>query len=844
MHWISATNIARRELRTGIRGFRVLLACLALGVASVAAIGTVRSNIETALTEQGATLLGGDAEIEFSYRFANNKELNWLKDRAITVSETVEFRSMAIADTDDSSRRALTQLKGVDNLYPIYGSLEIDPPIPISDALAEIDGVSGAIMHGDLMNRLQVDIGDTFTLGANRYRLNAQLLNEPDGINAGFALGPRTIVLTSSLNNSGLIGLGTLYSTKYRLKLDSDINLDVFKKDVETALNDSGLQWTDRRNGNPSARAFVQRVGAFLVLVGLAGIAVGGVGVSAAVRTYLESKTITIATLKTLGADRGTIFTTYLMQIGVMIALGVTIGVIIGALLPWLLNPLIANFLPIPIVRSIDFQPLTEAGLYGILAGMAFSLWSLSKTGEIKAAELYRISGGHTHKLPPPILMGAVMIITCILIVVATLFSGAPHIAIWASCGMVISLIILGAAAYGIRITAKQLSRSGLFQGLTGTRLAVSSIGGPNSDATPVVLSLGLGLTVLATVGQISSNLNNTIAQDIPEQAPSYFVIDIQNNQFNSFKKLAVSQSGVDKLDTAPMLRGIISEINGINAIDVAGQHWVLRGDRGISFANYPPEETAITDGEWWPNDYNGPPLVSFAAEEAKELGLNIGDVLTLNILGRNIEATIASFREVEFETIGIGFIMIMNPAAVATAPHSHIATIYANDDAEQHIFRNITTAFPNVTVISVKEGIARVANVLESLAGAITYGSGVTLTTGLVVLIGAAAAGEKRRIYESAILKTLGASRRKILLSLTIRSTILGAAAGLVAILAGGIAGWAVMTFVMKTDYIFEPLSAVIIVVGGGMLSLLAGLLFTLGPLGVSPSKILRAPD
>lgn len=844
MRWSCAARIAQRELRGGIRGFRVLLACLILGVASVAAIGTVRSNIETGLTEQGAILLGGDAELELSYRFATEDEMSWLQDRSISVSETVQFRSMAVVGSGIEARRALTQLKTVDELYPIYGTIELDPPISLEEAFSEENGTFGAIMHGDLINRLQLEIGDKFKLGSNNYQLNARLVREPDGVNTGFALGPRTLVRTSSIENSGLIGPGSLYSTHYRLKLELELDLDLFRTELEAALGDSGLQWTDRRNGNPSARAFVQRAGSFLVLVGLAGIAVGGVGVAAAVRTYLESKTRTIATLKTLGSDRHTIFITYLIQIGVMITVGVIIGVLAGALIPWILEPFIATILPIPIERGLDIQPLAEAALYGVLAGLASSLWSLSKTFEIRAAELYRIGGSQNLKLPPPLLMIAILFIAGTLIAVATFLSGAPRIAIWTFCGIVISLLILGLASIAIRFITKKLGKSVAMRGYTGTRLALGSIGGPNSDATPVILSLGLGLTVLATVGQISSNLNFAIVQEIPERAPTYFVVDLQKDQFDSFTQLAGSQPEVTDLVTAPMLRGIISKINGVNALEVAGDHWVLQGDRGITYAATPPEDTIITEGNWWPEDYSGEPLVSFADEEARELGLNIGDTLTLNILGREIQTTVSSFREVAFETIGIGFVMMVNPSAVASAPHTHIATLYTENDAEQNLFRNITSAFPNVTVISVKEGVERIERILSALSGAISYGSGITLATGLVVLIGAAAASERRRVYESAILKTLGASRRRILTSLAIRSTILGAASGVVAIIAGGIAGWAIMTFVMESNYRFEPFSAFAIVLGGGLMSLFAGLLFALTPLSVSPSRILRSPD
>ncbi len=842
--WPVAVALARRELRSGIRGFWVLLACLALGVASIAAVGTVRSNIEKGLIDQGANLLGGDAEIELSYRFATGEEHQWMQDNSLSVSEIVEFRSMVVTDADAEMGQALTQLKAVDDRYPLIGEVRLDPPITLTQALAENDGVYGAVMHGDLINRLQINIGDSFSLGKNLYRLNARLAYEPDSVNVGFALGPRTLVHANSLKDSGLLGPGTLYSTKYKLKLPRDLDLEAYKKDAQSALADSGLQWTDRRNGNPSAQAFVQRVGAFLVLVGLAGIAVGGVGVASAVRVYLESKTQTIATLKTLGATRRTIFIAYLLQIGVMITLGVGIGVILGALLPWLFEPLLAEQLPIPIKRSVPILPLLEAALYGTLAGLAFSLWSLARTGEIKAAELYRIGSSRLRRFPPPIALLSVVIIGGLLVTAATLLSGAPKIALWATTGMVTTLMALGLAASAIRLISRALARGRIVRGRTGLRLAIGSIGGPNSDAESIILALGLGLTVIATIGQISANLNKAIIDDIPQQAPTYFVIDIQNHQFDPFIEATASFANLTKVDTAPMLRGIISKINGVNAIEAAGTHWTLRGDRGISYAQTPPQDTIITEGEWWPDQYSENPLVSFADEEGRELGLKIGDVLTLNILGRDIDATIANFREVQFETIGIGFIMLMNPSAIASAPHTHIATLYTEGDQEQDIFRAITSKFPNVTVISVKEGIERFAEILNGLAAAITYGSGATLATGLIVLIGAAAAGERRRVYESSILKTLGASRRRILISLALRATILGTGAGIVAIAAGGTAGWAVMTFAMQANYHFEFLSAIAIVVAGGLVSLIAGLLFALAPLNASPSRVLRSPD
>jgi putative ABC transport system permease protein len=371
--------------------------------------------------------------------------------------------------------------------------------------------------------------------------------------------------------------------------------------------------------------------------------------------------------------------------------------------------------------------------------------------------------------------------------------------------------------------------------------LALAAIGGRGSDAGPVVLSLGLGLSVLAAVGQIDANLRGAIARDLPKVAPSYFVVDIQSDQMDGFLQRLHSDPGVKRVEAAPMLRGIITRINGRPARDVAGDHWVLQGDRGITYSDRPPEGTKVTTGTWWPENYSGAPQMSFAEEEALEMGLELGDRITVNVLGREITATLTSFREVDFSNAGMGFVVSMNPSSLAGAPHSWISTIYADDASEAEILRGLTS---DITAIRVRDAIDRVSEVLRGIAAAITYGAAATLLTGVIVLIGAAAAGERTRTYEAAILKTLGATRADVLKNFLWRSAVLGFAAGAVAILAGGLGGWAVTHFVMETDFRFEPVSAILIILGGVTLSVLAGVYFSLRSLNARPGRILASRE
>ena len=830
-----AARFAARELRGGLRGFRIFLACLALGVAAIAAVGTVRAGIQAGLDREGAALLGGDAEVELTYRFAREEELAYLYEIAEVVSETVDFRSMAVTDAEE---RGLTQIRAVDDAYPLVGQVQLDPDMPLDEALAG----QGAVTERLLADRLGLKPGDTFKLGTATFELRAILTKYPDNAAGGFGLGPRTLVRTEALADSSLIAEGTLFSTQYRLDLPDGANLQALEDQTKTTMSDAGLRWRDSRRGAGGTERFIEQMGSFLILMGLAGLAVGGVGVSAAVQSYLAGKTGVIATLKTLGATRQTIFLTYFLQIGALTIVGVTLGLIIGGTLPVLFAPLIEARLPIPAAFSFDPRPLWEAAIYGVLTALIFTLWPLAKTEDIRAATLFRDALGGTRALPRVTYLITTALLLAALVGLAIWFSGNAFLTLWTTGGITGALLILVLSAFAIRFVARRLRKP--TRGRPALRLAFGAIGARGGEATAVVLSLGLGLAVLASVGQIDSNLRSALADELPQEAPSYFFVDIQPDQIDGFRARLDDDPAVSNVETAPMLRGVITTINGEDAGTYTDGHWVVRGDRGVTYSVEMPEGTEITAGEWWAEDYTGPPLISFSAEEATEMGLKIGDEMVINILGRDITGTVASFREVTFEDAGIGFVVAMNESALAGAPHSWISTVYAEEEAEAQILRDLAGAYPNITAIRVRDAIDQVITLISGISAATRYGALATLITGFLVLIGAAAGGERARTYEAAVLKTLGAPRGQIFRSFALRAALLGLAAGIVALGAGILGGWAVSTFVMETSYRVIWSNALVIIGGGIAASMLAGLLFAIRPLAAKPAQILRARE
>ncbi|MEM6486955.1 MAG: FtsX-like permease family protein [Pseudomonadota bacterium] len=843
-----AWRVAQRELRGGLAGFRVFLACLALGVAGIAAVGSITAAIQAGLAAEGRTILGGDASLTLTYRTATAEERAWM-DRAATVSEVADLRSMVRTEGAEPEN-ALVQVKGVDGAYPLYGAAVLADGRDLHDALAPRDGLYGLVAERALVERLGLSPGDTLRLGTATFRYETVLKSEPDAAAGGMALGPRVIVATEGLQAAGLLGQGTLFETLYRLRTPPGTDLAAMGEAFGDAFPDAGARWRDRANAAPGVARFVERIGAFLVLVGLAALVVGGVGVGAAVRGYLTRKVPVIAALRTLGAPAGTVFVAYLMQVGVIALGGIVLGVAAGAGGILAAGPLIAEALPVPARFALYPAPLAVAALYGVLTAGLFALWPLSWLREVRPAQLFRIQGGGQGKaagqgtLPRPSMLATLVVLTLLFGLVVAALSGAPRIAVWVIAGIAAALVVLRAVGWLVARGAARLARGPLGRRRPALRLALGAIGAPAGGTVDVVMALGLGLGVLSAIGQVDHNMQRLITRQLPAGAPAFFLVDIQPDQLAPVQERLAEIDGVGRIDTAPMLRGVITELEGVPAgeaeIDPEAA-WVLRGDRGVTYAVDPPEGAVLTEGAWWPPDYDGPPLVSFIDEEGRQLGLEPGDSITVSILGRPITATVANLRVVEWQGLGINFIMVMSPNALSGAPHTHIATVYADEGSEGAILRALGREFLNVTAVGVREQIDRVSTALADLGAATRWGALAVLLTGLAVLVGAAGAAAERQVSEAAVLKVLGAERRSILASFALRSGLLGLAAALVALVWGSAAAWGVTTFVLDGDFALAVGPALVVVAIGAGLNLLAGLVFAARPLRLRPAGVLR---
>jgi putative ABC transport system permease protein len=382
----------------------------------------------------------------------------------------------------------------------------------------------------------------------------------------------------------------------------------------------------------------------------------------------------------------------------------------------------------------------------------------------------------------------------------------------------------------------------------TSPRLALANIHRPGALTPSLVLSLGLGITLLVTLALIDTNLTRQLTQSLPQRAPSFFFLDIPNQQADAFEGFLKSQASDAQIERVPMMRGRLVTLGGRPVAEIKASEdiaWVLSGDRGITYAKVPPEGSKIVQGEWWQEDYRGKPLVSFDRKIAEGLGLKIGDEITVNVLGRNISATISNLREVEWRSMGINFVMVFSPNAFAGAPHTHLATVTfpnGSDEAlDASILRSSAQAYPMVTSVRVKDALEAVNDVVSQLVMAIRGASSIALIASLLVLAGALAAGHRARLYDAVVLKTLGATRARLLSAYALEYGLLGLATAVFGLLAGSLAAYFIVDRVMNLSFTLDLSGAILASALAVLVSVGLGLLGTWRILSQKPAQYLR---
>lgn len=832
----TAWAIARRDLNARFRGLRLLLVCIFLGTAALAAIGTLTSAIERELEASGQTLLGGDLEVEVWQRTLRPEEV-----KALSAYGTISsgYRMQAMASTPDAA--APVELKAVDAKWPMFGTLTLEDGRSVSAPSGK-----DAWIAQSALERLGIRVGDSFKVGTVTLRAAGVIKDEPDRLSEGFQLGPTVIVADTVPAEAGLIAPGALYQSKHRIAFrnpsrDPEAVEEALTKQFPTA----GFDIRTRDRASPGADRFVRQMSDFLTLVGLAALVIAGIGIAGGVSSYLDQRRSSIATLKVLGATSADIVRIYAMQIGVAALAGSLAGLAAGVAITPLLAGALQGLLPVESGFIIAPAPLALAAGYGLLVAFAFAAAPLLRARTFPAMALMRSGIVPLARDKRALLAtGLGLAAICAL---ALLTTAHPMLSGGFLLGAGGALALLAGLGWGIQRLARRLPRPAnpLF------RSAIANIHRPGAPTGALVTALGFGLAAFVLLAAVQSAIDGNIAQRVPREAPDYFVLDVPPAKEARFTELIRAEFPQAKVRTVPTMRGAVlaygpkdKMVRVADLKEIPEGAWPLRGERGLTYADTLPEGNRITQGTWWKAG-EPEPQVSVDARFAEAVGLKPGDYLTIGILGVERTARIANIREIDWESMGFNFALVFSASAIADAPHNLSATIDlpegADSAAKGRLLRALVKELPSSSVIEVGGILVEARKLLEQVSLATLAAAAVTVLAGLAVLMGAIAAARAARTYDTVMLRVLGASRRQILLLQLAEYGLLAAVLALVALALGGGLAWVVITQLFEFDWLPDWGEVLGVLALGVALVLGFALAGSLPLLGAKPARALR---
>ncbi|MCJ2183282.1 ABC transporter permease [Novosphingobium sp. 1949] len=833
--WRTAWTIARRDLSSRFKGLRLLLVCLFLGVGALAAIGTLTASIERELGARGREMLGGDVELRMWQRGPSAEER-----RALGALGTVSQGTRMQAIASKGRLTAPVALKAVDQRWPLYGRLSLADGRKVG---APPEG-SVWIARGSAA-RLGLAVGDTFMLGGAPVRVGGIIASDPEQLSEGFALGDLAISAQDLPERAGLTAPGAMYRSVVRVRLaDPARDPDRVVDRLEARFGKDAFETRTRKDASPSTARFVQRMGQFLILVGLAALVIAGIGIGGGVSSYLEARRASIATLKVLGATSGDISRIYLLQIGAAALTGSALGLAAGLSVTPLLARALSGLLPIDTGFTLSPTALATAAAYGLLVALVFAAPPLVRARSFPAMALMRARIVPLRTGVRPLLVPVGLGLAAI-VALALLNAAQPLVTLGFLGGAAAMLALLAALGLGIRRLAAHLPRP---RGPM-LRTGLANLHRPGAQTGALVTALGFGLSAFVMIAAIQTSLDANMRSAVPERAPDYFVLDIPQTGAEAFRRTVAQTLPGAMVRIVPNLRGRVVAYGPKDAMtrtadakDLPDGAWALKGERGLTYSATVPEGSTVTKGAWWPRNYQGEPLVSIDEKFADAVGLKVGDYLRVSLLGVERTARIAALRRIDWDTMGFNFVMVFSPNALADAPHHLAATIETPaPDAARDFLPALARRFPSSSVIETGSLLHEARGLLDQMTLAILAAASVTVLAGLAVLLGAIAAARASRSYDTVILRVLGASRGQLLAAQITEYGALALVLGAVSLVSGSALAWAVITRLFAFEWL-PDWPRILAVLGAGLVLVLGfALAGSLPLLRAKPARALR---
>ncbi len=835
-------RFALRDLLGDPRGFGVFIACVAIGVAAISGVSGLSRSLAQGLSREGRTILGGDASFSVVARELSAEQRAFLGSRG-RLSEIDLMRAMA---RRDDGQAAMVEIKAVDpESYPVFGSLESDPALPLATALETRDGVAGALVDPALLARLDVRSGDVVEIGDARFRLRANLINEPDKLAGGVGFGPRVMISRAALARTGLVTPGAVVRHVTRVTLvpeASDAALRDFMAAADAAFPQAGWETRSRDAVSPAFSHNLDRFAQLLTLVALTALVAGGAGVANAVQGFVDRKREQFAVLKALGGSGRRVFAIALMQVMAAAIVAICLGLALGALIPGIAADALRQVAQLPVAATPDVAGAALGTLYGLLVTLMFSLAPLGRVHEVPVAALLRDDPRPDRLWRYRLAAAGAGLSLLALAMVSAADAKVGAVYIGAAIGAV-------AALRGAAFLVMRLARALPHPRDPRLRLALANIWRPKSLTPALIVSIGVVQTLLIALSLVEGAIHRELERADAGEIPNFFFIDVPKEEKEAFRSFLEGLVPAGQIAHVPMMRGRIVAVKGVPVDKIAvadDAKWALDGDRGVTFSATVPVNSQLAAGAWWPEDYAGPPRVSLESKVAEGIGVRLGDEITVNVMGREIVATVANLRKLDWRSYGINFIMVFSPNVFRAAPYTELFTIAygappGRDAVDQRIVRETAKRFPQVVSIRVREAIAAIDKIAGQLALAARAAAVIAIFTAILALASALASSQRTRLHDAVVLKTLGATRSWLLWTYGLEFALVGLVATIIAIAAGAGAAYFVTKSLMKIDFVFPAATVAAIAVATLLVTIGLGLAGTWRVLARRPGPELR---
>ncbi|MBZ5639863.1 MAG: ABC transporter permease [Acidobacteriia bacterium] len=837
-------RLLRRESR-GSRGrLAFFAACLAVGVAAVVAVSSLSAGLERGIRTEARQLLAADLRIG-GRAPVPQAVLDLLSaTRGVERTDVKEMPSVvaAVGAGGEPGLSQLVELKAIGGRYPYYGTLRVEPDRPLDELLDP----EGAVVDPELTARLGLKPGDELRIGGATFRVRGTVLSEPDRLNVSFTLGPRVLVSLKGLERSGLEAFGSRIERRVLLKLPdgwTPVQVDALADRLRAAVPaNSRLEVETFRDARPELREGIRRAASFLGLVALLSLLVGGIGVAQTVRAWIAGRLDAIAVLKCLGMRPREILALYLghtVLLGLAGSLcGAALGVAIGLFVPLALRGTLPSFAvsawePLAAVRGLGL---------GVSVAVVFSLPPLVGLRRVPPSRVLRrdadaLAGG---RWVAALVAGGVLLG---IFVTAWVQSGKAALGAGFAAGIVAAT---GALALAAAVLARAVGRLPRIFARVWVRHGLSAVARPGAGTIGAIVALGLGVLVVLGLWLVQQGLVERLRADLPSASPTAFLIDIQPDQWPGVSRLLTEQ-GATRIESVPVVTARLSAVDGrpVERIAAPGtedrrHRWVLTREQRLTYLEKLPPGNVVVEGTLWSDPAN--PEISIERDFARDLGVHVGSTLTFDVQGVPVRLRVTSLRTVEWKTFGINFFLIVEPGVLDGAPQTRVATARLPAGREQAIQDRLAAAFPNVMLLRIREILEKIVAILDRIGLGIRLLGGFTVAAGIAILAGAISAGSARRGREVALLKTLGMTRRGVVLVFSVEYALIGLVAGAIGGAGGGVLAWAVLTRGMDTPWSFHLAPFAVALLSTVALSVLAGIAASTGALARRPIDVLRA--